>query len=173
MPNGYAEDRQWSDRFLPQIKRILGEFLIAESPEEEDRDRNTDLIVLKIDSIRVGCRVRKYRYLLDYANEFTIRSERGSGNKTELAKIIEGWGRYLFYGFANEQDDAIEQWKLIDLNAFRLWFNSYIIKHHEVPGVLLKNTDGSSSFRAFNTHDMPASIVFAGRSEIPDDNDPF
>ena len=29
---GWREDKRWSDRFLPEIKRILGEHLIAEPP---------------------------------------------------------------------------------------------------------------------------------------------
>jgi hypothetical protein len=173
MSNGYAQDRVWSNRFLPEIKRILGGCLIGEAPQEEDQDRNTDLIVLRLESVRIGCRVRKFRYLSDYGHEFTVRSERGSGNKTELSKIIEGWGRYLFYGFCDEQEEGIAQWKLIDLNAFRLWFNSRCIQSKEIPGKLRNNPDGSSAFRCFDTRQMWPSLVFAHWASSEETEEPF
>ena len=98
----WQKDKRWSDRFLPEIKRILGEHLISEPPIEEDAERNTDLMVLRLDAVRIGCRVRKYEYLKQYGDEFTIRAGRPTGAKTELTKIIEGWGNYFFYGFSDE-----------------------------------------------------------------------
>ena len=44
---GWEDDKKWSDKFLPEIKRHLGEHLISE-PEniKEDKDHNTDLTIL-------------------------------------------------------------------------------------------------------------------------------
>lgn len=42
-----------------EIKSVLGMRLIGEPPIEEDRERNTDLIVLKMEAVRVGCRIRE------------------------------------------------------------------------------------------------------------------
>ena len=64
--SNWEQDKRWSDRFLPEIKRILGEHLIAEPPVEEDAERNTDLIVLRLDAVRIACRVRKFQYLALY-----------------------------------------------------------------------------------------------------------
>ena len=99
--NEWKADKRWSDRFLPQIKQILGLHLIDEPPVEEDMRHNTDLIVLRLDAVRVACRVRKYQYYLEYTDEFTVRERRPSGERTELAKIIQGWGDYMLYGFAD------------------------------------------------------------------------
>jgi len=153
-------DKKWSDKFLIEIKRILGEHLITEPSVEEDMEHNTDLIVLKFDSVRIACRIRTYDYFERYPNDITIRSERPSGVKTELTKIIEGWGDYLFYGFSNKDATALKKWKLISLNEFRLWFNREIIKSKKMPGVEQQNNDGSSKFRAFNTTTMPSSLIF-------------
>ena len=60
--NRWEEDKRWSDKFLIETKRILGENLIGEPPVEEDRDRNTDLITLKMEPVRIACRVRKYQF---------------------------------------------------------------------------------------------------------------
>lgn len=92
--NSWKTDKRWSDRFLPEIKAIIGTHLITEPPFEEDAERNTDLMVLRLDAIRIGCRVRKFKFSDTYPDEFTIRTVRPSGAQTELGKIIEGWGDY-------------------------------------------------------------------------------
>lgn len=157
-----AADKKWSDRFLPQVKRVLGEYLIGEAPFEEDRDRNTDLIVLRLDPVRVGCRIRRNSYLQRWPDEFTIRSDRPSGQKTELAKIVEGWGDYFFYGFSDASETVLERWTLADLRVFRLWFNTEIVKNKgAVPGQAQPNKDGSSSFRAFKWCNLPPQFIVA------------
>ena len=155
----WQDDKRWSDRFLHEIKGIIGQAFITEPPIEEDAERNTDLIVLKFDSIRIACRVRKNSYLGKYGNEFTIRAGRPSGIKTELTKIVEGWGDYLFYGFSDAEEVYLAAWKIIDLNAFRLWFNREIVKNKGgIPGYDKNNTDGSSNFLAYDTRKCPEII---------------
>jgi len=159
---GWQHDKRWSDRFLPEIKRILGEHLIGEPPIEEDQERNTDLIVLKMDAVRIGCRVRRHKYYLHYFDEFTVRAGRPSGVKTELTKIIEGWGDYFFYGFSTPDETTLIHWVLIDLKKFRLWFNRSIIdKKGKLPGILKTNRDQSSSFLVFSLKNLPENIFLA------------
>ena len=167
MPNDWQQSKRWSDRFLPEIKRTLGEFLICESAAEEDAERNTDLMVLTLGAVRVGCRVRQWPYLEKYSREFTIRSGRPSGVKTELAKIIEGWGDYLFYGFANEEGNALAQWFIGDLNVFRLWHSTRLAKSGGcLPGAQMPNSDGSSHFVAYQVADLPDYFVVAKASRL-------
>jgi len=155
------DNKRWSDRFLPEIKRILGEHLIAESPVEEDLERNTDLIVLKLDAVRIASRVRRFRYCELYGHEFTIRSGLPSGNKTELTKIIEGWGDYLFYGFANDTETKIVHWVLGDLKVLRLHIHQ-CLTDRKIPWVAQKNNfDGLSSFVSFRYSDLPADFLIA------------
>ena len=160
--NGWKADKKASDIYIPEIKSILGVYLIGEPPVEEDQERNTDLMVLKMEAVRVGCRVRKGLYLHYYGDEFTIRAGRPSGNKTELTKIIEGWGDYFFYGFG----DGINliTWTLADLKVFRLWFNRklYQGKH---PWELKDNIDNSSNFLAFKWRWFPKEFVIASNNE--------
>lgn len=161
--NDWKSDKKWADKFLPQIKRILGETLICEPPIEEDQERNTDLIVLKMDSVRIGCRIRRNQYYKRYCNEFTIRAGRPSGTKTELAKIIEGWGDYFFYGFSDEQDDLLIFWRVADLKVFRGWFASKLVRMNsfELPGTKQKNSDKSSEFLVFKWADFPSNFVIS------------
>ena len=158
----WKDDKKWSDKFLPEIKKILGQHLIGEPPFEEDQERNTDLIVLKMDAVRIGCRVRRYNYFSNYGNEFTVRAGRPSEVKTELTKIIEGWGDYFFYGFSNIDETGFIKWTLFTLNEFRLWYNRYLIKNNgATPGQKNNNTDNSSYFLAFKINDLPPSFIVA------------
>ena len=157
---GWEKDKIWSDRFLPEIKGIVGRTLISEPPIEDDQQRNTDLIVLKLDAVRVACRIRKNEYLSRYGNEFTIRAGRPSGIKTELTKVIEGWGDYFFYGFSDTYEKSLAKWFMGDLKKFRIWYMRQLKKNHGVPpGKKLQNRDGSSFFFAFNADLIPDFCV--------------
>lgn len=164
----WTEDKRWADRFMSEIKQILGLHLIGAAPEEEDCQRNTDLIVLRMDAVRIACRVRKNKYLEHYAGEFTIRSGRPNGSKTELQKVIEGWGNYLFYGIANENESRLAAWTLGNLSAFRLELMRNLLRSRgQLPGIAKDNRDGSSSFHAFRWADFPGMIVASSESLPP------
>ncbi len=162
MSNNWKTDKRWSDRFLPEIKQILGLHLIGEPPQEEDAEHNTDLIVLKMEPVRIACRIRGYEYFLKYPNDITIREKRPSGNKTELAKIIEGWGDYIFYGFSDKNEALLAGWILGDLKTFRLWFTRHLAANNGcLPGIQKPNKDNSSVFRVCNLEDMPVEFIVA------------
>jgi hypothetical protein len=159
----WKSDKRWSDRFLPEIKSILGVHLISEPPIEEDAERNTDLMVLRLDAVRIGCRIRKNQYIKRYGNEFTIRAGRPSGAKTELTKILEGWGDYFFYGFCDSSESKLERWTLSDLRVFRIEYNRKSIRlaAGQVPGIAKNNRDNSSSFAAFAWDEFSPDFVVA------------
>jgi hypothetical protein len=99
----YRQSKEWSDNFIPEIQRILGSVFFTIANRADDQKRNTDLIALSDGSNRFGCRVRKSEDISkkNYLYEFTIRAGRPSGVKTELHKILDGWGDYFFYGFSD------------------------------------------------------------------------
>ncbi len=155
----WEEDKRWADRFMHEIKAILGVHLFGEPPTEEDRLRNTDLITLSMNPFRVAARIRSQYYLSRYGGEFTIRFSRKYGNKTELAKIVEGWGDYLFYGFGSDEGRLLA-WHLCDLKVFRRWYSERLYQG-EHPGMEKSNGDGSSSFLAFRIDELPAEFILA------------
>lgn len=164
MSRGWERDKRWSDKFLPHIKSILGQHLIGEPPQEEDQMRNTDLMVLKMEAVRIACRIRTPGYYDKYGGEFTIREGRPTGHKTELTKIIEGWGHYFFYGHAGDSDRLLA-WGLGDLNVFRIWHSRELVRHGGVlPGKQQNNHDNSSSFRAFRWAEMPVEFIVASEN---------
>jgi hypothetical protein len=155
----YPEARKWSDRFLPEMKRIIGEHLIGAAPVDEDQERCTDLIVLKLDAVRIACRVRKYIYMAPYGHQFTIRQKVAGGYKTELTKIIEGWGDYMLYAFAAEDEVGLAKWTLGSLNALRIHIARQLAQKR-VPWLNKSNGDGDSDFAVFNINDVP-DFIFA------------
>lgn len=159
----WRKDKQWSDGLLSEIKAILGVHLIGEPPVEEDAERNTDLMVLRMDAVRIGCRVRRHQYLSRYGGEFTIRAGRPSGVKTEMTKIIEGWGDYFFYGFSDETGRRLAAWTLADLRVFRRSYTLMLLRSAPgvAPGIGKMNADGSSSFAAFRWDEFPSDFIVA------------
>lgn len=158
----YKTDRQWSDKFIPSLKRIIADLLIRPANDIEDMQHNTDLIVFRIDPVRVACRVRRYQYLQKYGDEFTIRAGRPNGTETELSKLISGYGDYFVYAFANELENDLSAWSIIDLRVFRLWYNRQLVLNKGVlPGQKQQNGDASSFFFAFRTSSLPTEAIVA------------
>jgi len=104
--SNYIENRGWSDLFITQIKRELGEVFIEISPEYKDTQEATDLIIMGTGSICFACRVRRFNYFEKYKDQFTIRLKLPKYNKSEMDKIKEGFGDFYFYGFSNKQNDG-------------------------------------------------------------------
>ena len=156
----YQQNRTFGDKFMREVSGILGQALIMPAPKEEDCERNTDLMVLGMDSVRIGCRIRKNRYIQRYGYEFTIRGRSRNNMKTEISKIIEGWGDYLFYGFASPCESHLERWTIISLNEFRIWHSREMFRLKHMPGQFQENGDGSALY-GFDLRMMPRQIVFA------------
>lgn len=163
--NGLDRDFQWQRQFIPEVKRILADYLIDEAPAHEDMRHNTDLVVLELDKIRVACRLRReigkngVNYLQRYPDEFTIRALR-KRSETELAKMLSGWGDYIFYAFVAADDSRIRAWLLGDLSVFRLWHHREALKSpKDRRWESRDNEDGSSVFHAYRIDDLPDDFV--------------
>jgi hypothetical protein len=115
----YQNDRCWSDQFIPEIKRIVGPLLLEESPLEVDMRNATDLIILNARDVKIACRIRRARYNGSFTNQFTIRSRRDSGARTEYGKIVNGFGDWMFYGREADDSKGFDRWMIINLAHFR------------------------------------------------------
>lgn len=159
----YEADKRRVDRFEPEIKRIVGEHLIATADANVDRRQATDLLVLEIKPLTIACRVRTHGYLRNFANEFTIRAGRPNGRPTELSKIVDGWCDYGFYSFADEHDECIAAWTLYRYDVFRA---TLVRRRNLVERIAdaIPNEDGSSTFVAFEWTEFPPEMVVAAGS---------
>jgi hypothetical protein len=139
----WEDNKRWADHFMPEVKQILGGYLIREPHPEEDYKRNTDLIVLSIDQVRIGVRIRRNCYLDSFGDQFTIRAGLPNGTKTELQKIMEGWGDLFFYGFCDPTETRLARWTIGDLEMFRVVYLKYTAGGH-LFGQPVPNLDGTS-----------------------------
>lgn len=170
----YKENREWSDQFIPQIKQIVGPYLLEKSSFEVDTQQAADLVVITARSLTIACRVRKPGYYEKWSNEFTIRS-RNNGHRTELQKITDGWGDWMFYGHATSglitPDNTIHAWMLINLNAFR----AQLIRNRRQlrKGQKVNEPPDGTYFTWFDITsfaDNPALIIASQNISIPKSN---
>jgi len=152
--NFYVRNRTWSDQFLPDIRRIVGQHLLSVAPDEMDWHQATDLVMLNATDMRIAARVRRPGFADRFPHQFTIRAESRFGGETELSKIVNGKGDWMFYGHAG-QDGGLESWYLLNLNAFRAALirnrqNGFPIQCGDK-----KNADGTA-FKWFDVRSFPS-----------------
>lgn len=111
-------------------------------------------MVFDAKDIRIAVRVRRLGFRRRYPLQFTIRAKVPSNGETELAKIVNGKGDWMFYGHTNDRQDGLAQWWLIDLSAFR----AALIRQASIGRQILsgdkRNTDGTR-FKWFDTRSFP------------------
>ena len=151
----YSADRRWSDAFIPAIKKIVGPLLLEESSFEVDTQQAADLVVMNARDKTIACRVRRSGYAERYGYEFTIRSQRDSGAKTEREKIIDGFGDWMFYGHAHTDGMNVSRWMVVSLPALRA-----AIIRKQAAAIKQSNGDGTH-FVAFDVRAIPESCLVA------------
>jgi hypothetical protein len=166
--SAFRADFDWQMQFLPSIKAIVGPLLLRPAPLELDVAEATDMLVLHARDMRIACRVRRPGYADRYPWQFTLRSRRDNGIKTELQKVVEGWGDWLFYGHAAAVDEQeLARWFLIDLGSWRahmiLRVSRRLIGSGELP-----NGDGTH-FVWFDLTSFPPDppILIAASHQLP------
>lgn len=164
----YETDRAWSDRFIVPIKNIVGPRLLSVTPDEIDCTQAADLMVFIARDMKIAARVRRHGFAERYPYEFTIRARRESGAETELSKIINGWGDWMFYGHSNAEQNHFDLWWLIDLHAFRA-----ALIRNSMNGKALRcgdkaNGDGTF-FKWFDLRSFPTTppILIGGSDHLP------
>jgi hypothetical protein len=119
---------------------------------EQDRHEATDLVIFRARDVTIACRIRRPQYAC-YGSQFTLRLHRDNGVPTEFEKIIDGWGDWMFYGYATGHGLGINPWWLLDLSAFRSHLmrdeSREVIQYDDIP-----NYDGTS-FRAYHIMTFP------------------
>ena len=91
---------------------------------------------------------------------FTIRSSRDSGAKTELEKIVDGFGDWMFYGHSDESETGISRWMVINLASLMA-----ALIRDKAPWKKKSNSDGTH-FVAFDIRDLPESCLIAANFNI-------
>lgn len=148
---------QWGMRFESEIKWILLKHfrsnLVKTASDHLDTEQATDVVVGGGLPVPVSVRMRRHKWLQPYGGEFTIRMVSKRGQRSELEKITEGFGQYLFYGFADVAESTIQAWRIIDLDVFR--------EHQFDVSRSVKTTSSGEHFQAFVVREFPPELVEA------------
>lgn len=146
----YDNQRAWSDKFIPEIQQIVGPLLLTPAPFELDTKQATDLIVLNARDMRIAARVRKPGYA-KYGAEFTVRSKSQNGGTTELEKMVNGFGDWMFYGHSNDNETGFSLWAVVNLNHWR----AALIRDKGAIKMTPKTNYDGSKFVAFDIRTFP------------------
>lgn len=158
-----TSDWKFSNQFLPSMKSILCQHMIAVAPLAQDRNLATDLVMLTGRNVSVAARIRRKEYSR-YADEFTLRLSRPSGAKSEYEKICEGNADLMLYGFDSGDGKTVSPWSLIDLRALRAHL---ILSQTAVMSGEQRNPIDGTMFRFFKISSFPAKppILIASSSQ--------
>lgn len=166
----YESDYQLSLRHVPEAKLIIAPWAIVIGSPEDDMKRNSDLVVLSGTTVRIGLRVRRFKWINVQVRQrstgwqFTIRQGRPqSGAETEDAKIMAGWGRYFVYGFEGPDPEKLCRWFVVDYDRFRAARRGGL-----QPSDHRSTGDGSAEFDAYNIDEPSvAACLLAKESRWP------
>ncbi|WP_425051516.1 hypothetical protein [Psychromarinibacter sp. S121] len=160
----YSINRNWSNRFIPEIQRIVGAHLLSVAPDNLDMYDATDLLMMEARDLRIAARVRRPGYADAFPFDFTIRAQVPSGKETELSKIVNGKGDWMFYGHADTSGHKLASWWLIDLRAFRAGLIRQATNGHPIRCGDRTNPDGTR-FKWFDIRSFPSNppLVVASR----------
>lgn len=138
----WVADKEWADSYESGIRVILdahhalmGSFRRGDAVE--DMRHGTDY-VQEAKRVAVAARMRSFNVKV---RDFTIRYQRGSGARTEYQKMLDGdfEADFYFYGWASRKVGQIEDWLLLNVDAFR---SSPLF----AKGISKANRDGRTSF---------------------------
>ena len=163
----YEDKRKFSDKFVTEVKKILGEQFLIEAPLIEDLKKNTDIRSFVMWPIRYGFRVRSNSDI-HFNKDFTLfyESPKGSEIEVEFHKMLKGYGDYFLYGFADEEEKGFACWGICNLNVLRGFIENYAAKNNgELPGKIIpkytKKKQYLGKFIAFKWKDLPEGGVFS------------
>lgn len=133
-------DWNWSDGFLPEVRRILMQnaallFTVQIASTYQDVKEATDMLLMVNGQRTVAVRLRRAQYSY---RDLTIRASRISGARTELDKIRNGYGDIYLYGWTYGW--TISEWMLVNLHRLR---SSSLLNSHWKMTI---NRDGATGF---------------------------
>lgn len=145
----------------------MGGHLLETAPDPFDHFQATDLVFLDARDMRIAARVRRPGYANRLPHQFTIRSRVASEAETELSKIVNVKGDWMFYGRSDALQTRVESWFLIDLKAFRAGLIRNPAYGHNVVMGDQRNPDGTW-FKWFDVRSFPAEPRLVVAQSNPD-----
>jgi len=111
---------------------------------ERDLKKATDLVI-SVDGGDVAVRIRRAKYKGRY-RDLTIRAWREGGIRTELEKLVDGFGDWYLYAWSNGHG-GLDDWFLVDLNKLRI--SGLLSTQH-----IRYNKDGQTGFISISDREL-------------------
>lgn len=110
---------QFENKMRPNVIHLLqkhaGQIVsFEESTEEQDTKQATDFIIVAKKKT-IAARVRRNNCTY---RDLTIRTRSRYGYRTEIDKLLDGWGDLYFYGWEGK-DNKINDYILVDIQKMR------------------------------------------------------
>lgn len=152
--DSYKKNITLEKKFSKSIKSILGNQFIIQAPIL-DKYEGTDFAIMKSQLFKAGIRLRRYYYYQydngRYRQEFTIRWELPSSNRTEIHKIRDSLVDHILYGFVDAEEKHIIQYFIGNLKIF--------ILDEPKPYQKRWNNPPDSRLAAYRLIDMPEDFI--------------
>lgn len=115
---------RFSVKMEDALLRVMCRFnrpTIRRGTPDEDQRQVTDYV--STSTVRFSTRVRRHGYLAAYGGQITVRTASRYGGRTEIDKILDGNAAadYMLYAFANEGEDDLAAWVIVDLPGLAAW----------------------------------------------------
>lgn len=122
---------------------------IINASRYQDMREATDLFIAPGGpDLRCMIRLRNNNYLRSHPNDITFRCQNANGGITEVQKVFgpSSFGDLMFYGFANEEQDDMVAWRIVDIRALRVRFDVAQAQGHvdRFFGRVIPNKDGTA-----------------------------
>ena len=152
--SNFDKQFSWQAGYIDEVVRLIAPYIITLSRPEVDKNENGDLEIVFPRNGTVGVRLRK-EGAAKFAGQVTFRSRSMYGGKTEITKIIEGYGDYFFYGHVSPTG-VIWHWYLLNLNEVRAAFTrrSSMLRRPQIP-----NGDDTYFIPFDVQQDFPKAII--------------
>ena len=124
----FSQEFGFAELHMPAVRRVLGElpakifFDINTAPIKRDMEEATDL-VLSVSSGDIAVRIRRRKFYdrcieKGYSLDWSIRVQ-SNGYRTEIDKLREGFARFYFFAYSEDNKGGIVKWWLIDMDNVR------------------------------------------------------
>ena len=143
------QDWKWASKFEERtVAMAITKVFMKCSTLEEDYSGTDWSFDVGDRNLTIACRMRRLRSAGGY-RDFTVRSRRASGAKTELEKIRDGSFTAKFYVYAwIDTENQVNEYVAISMDAFR---KSGLV---DTPSMETANRDGSTWFVAWSLEDL-------------------
>lgn len=134
-------NKQFSEKFIPLAESIL-QVVFNNTCKHTDR-KICDLIIQDYNETKIGIRIRRSKYIIDYGKQFTLSSTSSRKKESELVQILKHKKiNYMFHAFehidSNDKNLKLSNWSILNMDVVP--YNTLMKFNPEIKGGPDNNT---------------------------------